>query len=238
MTAVKRRPRITTEDAASEKLVLAAAALDVTSSDDADSAPTKPVPKAQVNKVVKAFTAFRKAKNAAADATKTADELKVETLLPALVEYGRAHGEKGQHLAIELPEAVDGFGVLVRRANVSRLLDIDKAEKMAEEKGVLPQVQLGVIGIRLPATELPGLLRAIKAVVKEKELGKIADVQSQAMFSQDALMAYHQQHRDEETAKETAKKAGKRKPGPVISEAEIDALIVEETTYSFHPEKA
>lgn len=199
--------------------------------------PVKGPTKAQVAKVATAFAKFRKAKNAEAAAKQIADELKTESLLPALVDYGQRHGDKGQHLAIELPEPIDGYGVLVRRTNVSRLLDVDKAEELATEKGILPEVQVGLIAIKVPASEHAGLLRAIKAVVKERELGKVAEVQAATQFSQDALMAYHQQHRDEETALETARKAGKRKAKPTLTEAEVDALIVEEKTYSFHPEK-
>lgn len=178
------------------------------------SAPEKP--KIDIQALVKSFTQFRAAKRAEADAKSTYEKIRDNDLMPALVAYGEAHGEKGQHLAIDLPEEVDGFVRLVRRANTSHLLDVDKAEEMLAKKGILAECQ--TLSVVIP--DIPGtMLEELETALKKAKLERFGVVQVAQRFSQDAMMAYHQKNREE------------------LTEEEIDSLIVEETTYSFFPEK-
>lgn len=197
------------------------------------AAPTK-APEVPITELVEAFSAFRAAKNAEAAGKKKAEDLRDETLLPALVKHGVAHGEKGVHLAIELPEPVDGFVRIVRRANTSRFLDVDKAEKLLADKGVLEEcqtIQVSIAGIG--GTQL----KKLKKLLEDSGLGELGDINIAVGFDQDRMMAYHQLHRDDETAKETAKNVGARKPRPTLTAEELDALIVTETSYAFFPER-
>ena len=173
-------------------------------------------PKLSLDALVESFTAFRAAKTQEAEAKKTAEQLRDETLMPALIEYGEAHGEKGVHLAIELPEPVDGYVRLVRRANTSRLLDVDAAEALLKGKGVLEECQITTVVIHVPTSQRDALETALSKVKVDKLGGSLV---SETRFSQDAMYAYHQTHRDD------------------LTETEIDGLIVEETSYSFFPER-
>lgn len=173
-------------------------------------------PKIDLQALVKSFTDFRAAKRAESAAKTTYEKIRDNDLMPALIAYGEAHGDKGQHLAIELPEEVDGFVRLVRRANTSNLLDIDKAEKLLEEKGILAECQ--TISVVIP--DIPGtMLEELEAALKKAKLDRFGVVQVAQRFSQDAMMAYHQKNREK------------------LTEEELDSLIVTETTYSFWPEK-
>lgn len=173
-------------------------------------------PKLDLGALVQKFAEFREAKNAEVIAKAQAERLRDNDLMPALIEYGEKHGEKGAHLAIELPEPVDGFVRMVRRANTSRLLDIDAAEELLEEKGILAECQ--TITVTIP--DISGTqAAALEAALKKAKLDQFGVVQVATRFSQDAMYAYHQKHRD------------------VLTEEEIDDLIVEETSYSFFPEK-
>lgn len=173
--------------------------------------------KVDIKALVEAFTAFRRAKNTEATSKKEAERLRDEDLMPALIKHGHVHGEQGKHLAIELPEPIDGFTRLVRRANTSRLLDVEAAETLLEKKGVLEQAQQATLIVSgVPAEKLEEFRRAIEKA-KLETFGSVAvDVQ----FSQERMMAYHQQNRDK------------------LTEKELDSLIIEETTYSFFPEKS
>lgn len=173
-------------------------------------------PKIDIQAIVKSFAEFRAAKRAETAAKTKYESLRDNELMPALVAYGEAHGDKGQHLAIDLPEEVDGFVRIVRRANTSRLLDLDKAEELMTEKGILAECQ--TVSVVIP--DIPGtMLAELDAALKKAKLERFGVVQVAQRFSQDAMMAYHQKNRDE------------------LTEEEIDSLIVEETTYSFFPEK-
>lgn len=183
------------------------------------------------------FRKFRTLKTTEAEAKKQHEELRDEELVPALVEFGEAHGDRGQHLAIELPEEIDGFVRLVRRANQTTLLDLDAAEALMTDKGILTDVQTGAIAITgIPADVMDELVEAITVLLKDTEVVD-ATLASRVAFDQDKMMAYHQAHRDEDAAKQTAKARGKRKPGPLLTETEVDKLFVTETSYSFWPEK-
>lgn len=172
--------------------------------------------KIDIQAIVKSFTEFRAAKRAETAAKNKYESLRDNELMPALVAYGQAHGDKGQHLAIDLPEEVDGFVRIVRRSNTSNLLDLDKAEKLLTEKGILAECQ--VISVVIP--DIPGtMLAELEAALKKAKLERFGVVQVAQRFSQDAMMAYHQKNRDE------------------LTEDELDSLIVSETTYSFFPEK-
>lgn len=164
--------------------------------------------------VVEAFTAFRAAKRQEAESKTKAEQLR-DTLMPVLEAHGQAHGETGAHQAIVLPEPVDGYVRLVRRANVSRLLDVDAAEKLCADKDVLGEVQTASLTLTGISTDDLDRLRALVP-----KLEKFGEVKLDVAFDQDKLYALHQRDRD------------------LITEAELDALIVEETRYSFHPERS
>lgn len=182
-------------------------------------------PQLDMAAVVKAFTEFRQAKNAEVAAKAIHERLRDSALMPAVVAFGRAHGEKGQHLAIDLPEEIDGFTRLVRRTKATPMLNIDRAEKLAEERGFLPEVQVTTVTI----TGVPGEKAAEVAALLEKAgLGEYGLVQVDTSFSQDRLYAFHQKHR------EPAKKGDKR----YLTEEEMDSFIDTDVSYAFHPEKS
>lgn len=165
--------------------------------------------------LVKSFTEFRRLKVAETAAKQQHEKLRDEELMPALVAHGQPHGEQGQHLALELPEPIDGFVRIVRRRNVSTSLDIDAAEALAEEKGVLQEVQTGSIRVDgIPADKLAGLEKLIA------QLEKVGTVDVKVELDQDKLFAVHQADRER------------------ITEAELDKLFVEDVRYSFVPEKS
>lgn len=165
--------------------------------------------------VFEAFSRFRELKKAEALAKQGHETLRDEKLMPALEKYGEAHGENGQHLAIPLPEPIDGFTRLVRRANTSTYINIDRAEALAEERGFLPHIQTTTVTVRVPAERLPAMAKLIASL--EKLEG--AEVFTTTLFDQDRLYAYHQAHRDQ------------------LTEQEMDSLLDSDTRYSFHPEK-
>lgn len=178
-----------------------------------------------MDKIVKHFTRFRELKRAEKAAKEEHERLRDEELMPALIEYGQAHGEKGQHLAIELPEPVDGLTRLVRRANTSHYVDVDKAEEMAKKGGYLEDIQVGVVQFQFVGT--PEEASVVRALLEKAKVEKYAPIQHAERFDQDRLMAFHQTHR------EPTRKGDKK----VLTEDQLDSLMVEETTYSFFPER-
>lgn len=166
--------------------------------------------------LVAKFASFRAQKDLEAAAKKEHEKLRDEVLMPALVKFGQPHGERNVHLAIELPEPVGGFRRLVRRANTSRLLDIDAAEALLKSKGILQEAQT----ITITVTGIPGNSLA-EAEAFAEEFGDMEGVTAKVdvRFDQDKLYALHQRDRD------------------TVTEAELDGLIVKETTYAFFPEK-
>lgn len=178
-----------------------------------------------MTKIVSTFTRFRELKRAEKAAKEEYEALRDNELMPALIEYGQAHGDHGQHLAIELPEPVDGLVRLVRRANTSRYIDVDKAEALAEAGGFLEDVQVGEVAFRFTGT--PEEARKVKALLEKAKVEQHGVLEYRERFDQDRMMAFHQAHRA------PAKKGDKR----FLSEDMIDSLVVEETAYSFFPEK-
>jgi hypothetical protein len=167
--------------------------------------------------VIASFKEFRQHKNAEAAAKRGYEQLRDKVLMPVLERFGQPWGETGAHRAIELPEEVDGFVRIVRRANTSREFDLDAAEKLCADKGVLEQVQ--TVNVRMtgiPATKLAEL----RAALEEAGLEDFAPVLIDTKLEQDLVYALHQRDRD------------------LITAAELDELIVEETRYSFFPERA
>lgn len=187
--------------------------------------------------LAKIFADFRKQKNAAEAAVIEANRLRDEELMPALIKHGEAYGETGAHLAIELPEEIDGFVRLVRRANTSRLIDIDAAEKLLKKKGVLDQAKIVTVTITgVPATQLEELSAAIEKLRLERKFGVLPDISTH--FDQTAMYAIHQRHRQElQDREEAGDKIGVRERSKYLTEEELDGLVVTETTYSFHPSK-
>lgn len=175
-----------------------------------------PAPAFDLQQVVERFTEFRRLKRAEAEAKSQHERIRDE-LMPLLEQHGRAHGETGAHQAIDLPEPVDGLVRLVRRANVSAYFDLDAAEALAEEKGILPEVQTVTLRMEgIPATQLDALQKALKKAGLEDFAPVLIDVR----VEQDKVYAAHA-----------------RDP-KVITEADLDRLLVEETKFSFFPEKA
>lgn len=168
-----------------------------------------------MGKVVRDFADFRKAKNAESVAKTVHERLRDRALMPLLERFGKPHGEHGQHLAIELPEDVDGFVRLVRRTNMREEFDLDAAEVLVESKGILRECQ--TVSVRMdgiPATELEKLRKAIEAAGLEQYAPVLVDVR----LDQDKVYAAH------------ARK--------LIDADELDKLIVSTPTYSFFPERA
>jgi hypothetical protein len=191
----------------------------------------------KTSKLVEAFRTFRDAKNLAETNVAIANRLRDEVIMPGLKATGTAHGEQGQHLAIDLPEPIDGFTRLVRRANKSRAVDIDAAEKMLKKKGVFEQTQSASVTITgITADRLEELLTDLAKLKLEKKYGVLP--QSQTSFSQELMYAVYQRQRQElQEREDKGEKLGVRERNKYISEADLDALIVTDTTYSFHPEK-
>ncbi len=190
---------------------------------------------ADVRRISKHFVNFRKQKNLAAAATTEAERLRDKELMPALVEYGTAHGEKGVHLAIDLPEPVDGFVRIVRRSNTSTFVDVDAAEKMLKRKGVLQEAQMTTVVITVPATDSEELLTSLEKLKLEKKFGTLPQVETS--FSQEAMYALHQRHRAEiEERTKAGEKIGVRALSKYLLEDDIDGLLKSETRYSFNPE--
>jgi hypothetical protein len=163
------------------------------------------------------FRRFRELRTAADLAKQQHEKLRDEELMPALISYGQAHGEKGQHLAIDLPEEIDGFVRLVRRANTSRFIDVDKAETLAKAGKYLSEIQAGRVVFAFEGT--PAEAKKVAKILKDAGVEDFAPIQTAEAFSQERLMAYHQKHRDK------------------LTEKQLDSLFVEETTYSFFPER-
>lgn len=184
------------------------------------------------------FTEFRRLKTAEAVAKEGHEKLRDEKLMPALIQFGEAWGEKGQHLAIELPEPIDGFTRIVRRTNVSRVLDIDAAEALLEKKGVLAEAQVATIRIdNIPGTVIDEVMEALAKIKLEKNFGLLPALD--ISFSQDGMYAIYQRQRQELQeridAGERVSAAEKKK---YLTEEELDALIEETETYSLNPEKS
>lgn len=169
-------------------------------------------------KIASTFARFRELRNAADLAKKEHEKLRDEELMPALIAYGQAHGEKGQHLSIPLDEEIDGFVRLVRRANTSRFIDVDKAEAMATAGKYLSDIQVGRVAFVFEGT--PAEARKVVKQLKAAGMEDHGPIQSTDVFSQERLMAFHQKNRER------------------LTEAQLDSLFVEETTYAFHPEKS
>ena len=171
-----------------------------------------------VTALVTAFTEFRRLKRAETESKKQHETLRDDVLMPALVQFGQAHGEKGQHLAIELPEPVDGLVRLVRRANVSTSIDVDAAEALATDRGFLKDIQAGTVTFSFTGT--PAQARKVATALRTAGVEEHAPVLEAVRFSQDRLYAFHQEHRDK------------------LTESDMDDLIVDEITYSFFPERS
>lgn len=172
-------------------------------------------PKLDMTKVVESFRRFREAKNAEAQAKSTYEKLRDEALMPVVEQFGQAWGETGVHRAIELPAPVDGFVRLVRRANTSESFDVDAAEKLVDEKGILHECQ--TVSVRMDG--IPGdMLASLQQALEEAGLDRYAPVLIDVRLDQDKVYAAHAR-------------------GHVTAE-ELDELIITETKYSFFPEKA
>lgn len=186
--------------------------------------------------VVKTFAEFRRLKTVEALAKVAHEKLRDDKLMPDLLKFGEPYGEKGQHLAIELPEEIDGFVRLVRRANVSRLLDIDAAEALLKKKGVLEECQTGTITIRdIPGAIIDDVVDAIAKLKLEKRgLLPTLDV----AFSQDAMYAVYQRQRQELQERiDAGERITATEKKKYLTEDELDALVEETVTYSLNPEK-
>lgn len=181
------------------------------------SSASKKKPTLNMALVIEGFRGFRAAKNTEATAKATAEELR-DKLLPVVETFGVAHGEHGQHQAIELPEPVDGYVRLVRRKNVSQFFDLDAAERLAADKGVLEDVQTTSITLTFAGTaaEAHELMRVLKHNdVESMGAAIVADVR----VEQEKVYALHQ-----------------RQP-KVITAGDLDKLLVDDVKFSFHPEK-
>ena len=171
-----------------------------------------------ITELAAAFAEFRRLKNAETEAKRQHEKLRDDVLMPALVEYGEPHGEKGQHLAIPLPEPIDGLVRLVRRANTSTYIDVDKAEELATALGVLDEVQAGTVTFTYTGT--PAEAEKVAKALRKAGVEEHAPVLEHVAFSQDRLYAFHQANRD------------------VITEQDIDDLLVTEVKYAFFPERS
>lgn len=161
------------------------------------------------------YAEHKRAKDAATAANAVAESTK-KTLMAELEANGVAHGEKGQHLAIALPEPVDGITTLVRRANKSTYINVDKAEALATEGGYLEHIQAGRVVLTFEGT--PAEARALARKIRKAALVEEDQVSVDIAFSQERLMAYHQRHRD------------------VLTEDMLDGLYETDVRYSFNPE--
>ena len=167
--------------------------------------------------VIESFTKFRTAKNDEVAAKATHESLR-DTLLPLVEAFGTAHGEHGQHQSIELPEAVDGFVRIVRRANVSELFDLDLGEKLAVKSGVLEDVQTTSITVTFAGTAAEAKL-VMDAIETAKIEAMGATVTANVKVEQDKFYALHQRNRD------------------LITAADLESCIVREIKHSFFPER-
>lgn len=198
----------------------------------------KPVKKKfDMARFVQTFTDWNSERQREKDAKAEHERLRDELLMPALIEAGAAHGEKGQHLAIELPEQVGEYVRVVRRANTSTYLNIDAAEKLLKKKDVLPECQVVSVSITgIPATQLLELEAALAKLQLEKKFQVLPDIQTS--FSQERMYALHQRHRQELEEREARGEritATERKK--YLTAEELDGLIESTTNYSFFPEK-
>lgn len=163
------------------------------------------------------FAQQRDAKRAAAIETALANSLR-DRITPIIERAGVAHGDKGQHLAIELPEPIDGCTRLVRRANSSTFINVDRAENLATRGKYLEEIQSGSLSLTFEGT--PAEVRKVKAVLRKMGALDVEGtvVNESQTFSQARLMAYHQRHPD------------------VLTEKLLDGLYDTTTTHSFNPE--
>lgn len=182
-------------------------------------------PKLDMDGITKAFTVFRQAKNAEITAKAVHERLRDTALMPAVAAFGHTYGDKGQHLAIDLPEEIDGFTRLVRRTKSSQFLNIDRAEALAAERGFLPQVQVTTVTITgVPAEKEGELLTLLEAA----DLGRFGLVQVRTAFDQERLYAFHQTHREPTTLGDAQ----------YLTEGDMDSLLDTDVSYAFHPEKS
>lgn len=175
------------------------------------------------------FRKYRQLRNAESLAKSEHEKMRDEDFMPVLEKVGVAHGEHGQHQAIELPEPIDGFVRLVRRANVSRYINVDKAEELAQHRGFLEDIQSGTVSFTFTGT--PAEAHKLAERLREQGAEEFAPIHESVAFDQDRLMAFHQQHR----APEAPRGKGAMR---YITEAELDGLFEEDTRYSFFPEKS
>jgi hypothetical protein len=172
--------------------------------------------------VAQKFEDHRKAKNLAAKCAATADMIR-DQITPMIEKFGVPWGEKGQHKAIELGKPIDGCTALVRRANKSTFINVDRAEELAESKGFLEDIQVSAISFGFTGT--PAEIRKVKAVLKKMGVLDLegAQVSEATQFSQERLMAYHQRSKGGPAAK-------------ALTEKDLDSLYDEDIRYSFNPE--
>lgn len=163
------------------------------------------------SKVATAFAENRRLKAESAEAAKAANLLRDDDLLPVIAKFGEPFGENGQHLVIVLDNDVDGYNAVVRQRNVSRKVDLDKAEALANRKGVLPQVQTCSLSIDgIPGERYDDLIKALAAA----GLDTFGDAIVKRDIDENRFYAYQQRHRD------------------VITDRDIDKLFVETESFS------
>lgn len=167
--------------------------------------------------VIDGFKAFRAARTTEATAKTTAEQLR-DQLMPLLETFGQAHGETGVHRALDLPEPIDGFVRIVRRSNTSQYFDIDAAQALCAKKKVLDDVQTTTITLSFSGTAAEA--QRVMDAVEDAGLEKMGcTVDAVVYLEQDKVYALHQ------------------KSPEVITEADLDSLLVDDVKYSFVPEK-
>jgi hypothetical protein len=178
----------------------------------------KPTSKVDLAHLASIFAEHRRAKAAATAATAVANA-KRDEITPIIEKFGTPHGDKGQHKVIELPEPVDGCTKLVRRANKSTFINVDRAEAMAQKGKFLEQIQEGRVTLMFAGD--PRTARQVLKQIKDSGLLEVDGVKVGAdqQFSQERLLAFHQRHRDTK-----------------LTEKMLDSLYDTDITYSFNPE--
>lgn len=183
------------------------------------SAPASPT-KLDLAALIESFVAFRAAKDSESVAKTTHETLRDRVLMPAITTFGHTWGDQEQHQAIEFPAPVAGFIRLVRRANVSRSFNVEAARALVKRLKIEEEVSRTQVTLTWEGSPQAG--EALAAKIR-KAAGLSDDDETLTVHtdvSQDLLWAYHLKNKTR------------------VTEKHLDGLIIEDTRYSFVPEKA
>lgn len=143
--------------------------------------------------VIEAFRKNRALKATEAEAKKEHEKLRDDVILPGVKALGAPHGEKSQHLAIALDQPIGGKTHIVRRANKSTWLNVDRTDALVAELGIEKDVCQSTITVTYTGgIAYVEMLR--RKLAADGDLAPFIEVSTKV--DQEMLYAYQQTHRD------------------------------------------